>query len=280
LRTRFAPSPTGRLHLGHAFSALTAWDLAREADGTCLLRIEDLDATRARPEHEAAIYDDLGWLGLAWPEPVMRQSERLAAYAAALDRLRELGLAYPCNCTRRDIAAALAAPQEGATAPAIYPGTCRGRTGAPEGAAWRLDLAAAIDRLGGPAATARLSFHETGPEAAGEHALDPAGLARTLGDVVLGRKETGAAYHLAVVVDDAAQGVTHVVRGADLLPVTPLHRLLQALLDLPVPVWHHHRLIRDEHGRRLAKRDDDRAIAAYRAAGLSPSNVREMLAEL
>jgi glutamyl-Q tRNA(Asp) synthetase len=268
LRTRFAPSPTGRLHLGHAFSALTAWGLAREAGGTCLLRIEDLDAARSRPEHEAAIRDDLAWLGLAWPEPVMRQSERLAAYAAALERLRGLGLAYPCTCTRRDIAAALAAPQEGAAAPAAYPGTCRGRTDAPEGAAWRLDLAAAVDRLGGQAAVARRRLPEAG--------LDPAELARSLGDVVLGRKETGAAYHLAVVVDDAAQGITHVVRGADLLPVTPLHRLLQALLDLPVPVWHHHRLIRDEHGRRLAKRDDARAIAAYRAAGLGPSEVGEL----
>jgi glutamyl-Q tRNA(Asp) synthetase len=205
----------------------------------------------------------------------MRQSERLAAYAAALDRLRQLGLAYPCTCTRRDIAAALAAPQEGVAAPGPYPGTCRGRTDAPEGVAWRLDLAAAIDRLGGPAAVARLSFRETG-EAPGEHRLDPAALARSLGDVVLGRKETGAAYHLAVVVDDAAQGITHVVRGADLLPVTPLHRLLQALLDLPVPVWHHHRLIRDEHGRRLAKRDDARSIAAYRAAGLTPADVQEL----
>ena len=156
--TRFAPSPTGLLHLGHAFSALTAWDLAKSLQGRALLRIEDLDTTRARPEFEAAIYEDLAWLGLSWPEPVLRQSDRLPVYAAALDRLRDAGLAYPCTCTRRDIAAALAAPQEGATAPAVYPGTCRGRTDAPEGAAWRLDLAAAIDRLGGPAAVARLSF--------------------------------------------------------------------------------------------------------------------------
>ena len=275
--TRFAPSPTGRLHLGHAFSALTAWRLAEELGGTCLLRIEDLDAGRARPEFEAAIYEDLTWLGLRWPEPVVRQSERAAAYGAALDELRGLGLAYPCTCTRRDIAAALAAPQEGVAAPGVYPGTCRGRTDAPEGAAWRLDLAAAVAHLGGVEAVWRLGFRETGPEAAGEHAVDPGLLARTQGDVVLGRKESGAAYHLAVVVDDAAQGVTHVVRGADLLPATPLHRLLQALLGLPVPVWHHHRLIRDEAGRRLAKRDAARSLAALRDEGVTAAEVRRRL---
>ena len=276
--TRFAPSPTGLLHLGHAFSALTAWDLAKSLQGRALLRIEDLDTTRARPEFEAAIYRDLAWLGLSWPEPVLRQSARLPVYAAALDRLRALGLAYPCTCTRRDIAAALAAPQEGATAPAVYPGTCRGRTDAPEGAAWRLDLAAAIDRLGGPAAVARLSFRETGPETPGAHPLDADALSRTHGDVVLGRKDSGASYHLAVVIDDAAQGITHVVRGADLSASTPLHRLLQALLDLPVPVWHHHRLIRDDVGRRLAKRDDARSLARFRAGGASPQDIRRWLA--
>ncbi len=278
LVTRFAPSPTGRLHLGHAFSALTAWDIARAAEGTFLLRIEDLDRTRARPDHEAAILDDLAWLGLTWPEPVLRQSDRLPAYAAALDRLKALGVAYPCTCTRRDIAAALAAPQEGAPA-GIYPGTCRGRTDAPEDAAWRLDLAAATHRLGGPAAVAGLGFTETGPQAPGAHRLDPDRLAREIGDVVLGRRDTGIAYHLAVVIDDAAQGVTHVVRGADLLAVTPLHRLLQALLDLPVPVWHHHRLIRDAAGRRLAKRDDARALATWRAAGATPADLRRELAK-
>jgi glutamyl-Q tRNA(Asp) synthetase len=270
--TRFAPSPTGLLHLGHAFSALTAWQLAEADGGRFLLRIEDLDATRSRPDYEAAIYRDLAWLGLRWPEPVLRQSERAPVYAAALDRLRAMGLAYPCTCTRRDIAAALAAPQEDAPLPGVYPGTCRGRTDAPAGAAWRLDLAAALDHVGG------LTWRETGPEDPGEHRLDPADLLRTQGDVVLGRKETGAAYHLAVVVDDAAQGITHVVRGADLLAATPLHRLLQALLDLPVPIWHHHRLIRDETGRRLAKRDDARALATLRAEGMEPGAVRALLA--
>jgi glutamyl-Q tRNA(Asp) synthetase len=273
--TRFAPSPTGRLHLGHAYSALTAANLA--AEGTFILRIEDIDQGRARPEFEQAIFDDLAWLGLTWPEPVMRQSERRSAYADALTRLRDLKLIYPCTCTRRDIATALAAPQEGAPAAGVYPGNCRGRNDLPEDAAWRLDIAAAIDLLGGPEAVARLDFTETGPEAPGVHRLNPAALARDVGDVVLGRRDAGAGYHLAVVVDDAAQRITHVVRGADLLAATPLHRLLQGLLGLPIPLWHHHRLIRDGDGRRLAKRDDARSLAALRAAGETPGDIRRRL---
>jgi glutamyl-Q tRNA(Asp) synthetase len=267
-RTRFAPSPTGPLHLGHAFSALTAWDLARASNGEFLLRIEDLDTTRCRPEWEAAIHDDLHWLGLSWPEPVMRQSTRTAAYTAALDRLRAQGLLYPCTCTRRNIAEALGAPQENVAAP-VYPGTCRGRRDAPEDAAWRLDLAAALARTGS------LVFEETGPERSGRHAAAP--LAATLGDVVLARRDIGAAYHLAVVVDDAAQGIDLVVRGEDLFEATGLHRVLQALLGLPAPRWHHHRLIRDETGRRLAKRDDARAIARYRADGATPADIRRLV---
>jgi glutamyl-Q tRNA(Asp) synthetase len=251
--------------------------MAAAAGGTFLLRIEDIDGSRARPAFERGIFDDLAWLGLRWPEPVLRQSERLTAYADALARLRAAGLVYPCTCTRRDIATALAAPQEGAPAAGVYPGTCRGREDLPEDAAWRLDLAAAIDLLGGPEAVARLDFTESGPEAPGVHRLNPATLARDLGDVVLARKDAGAGYHLAVVVDDAAQGITHVVRGADLLAATPLHRLLQALLGLPVPLWHHHRLIRDGDGRRLAKRDDARSLAALRAAGETPGDIRGRL---
>ncbi len=269
MRTRFAPSPTGRLHLGHAFSALTAWEMAQAAQGGFLLRIEDIDTSRCRPAFEAGIYEDLAWLGLAWPEPVMRQSDRAPAHAEALARLRAQGLLYPCTCTRRDIAAALAAPQEGAQA-AVYPGTCRGRRDTPEGAAWRLDLERALDAAG------QLAFVETG-KAAGEYPVDAATLAAELGDVVLARRDIGTSYHLAVVVDDAAQGITHVVRGQDLFAATGLHRLLQALLGLPVPVWHHHRLIRDETGRRLAKRDDARAIARLRDEGLTPAAVRGMV---
>jgi glutamyl-Q tRNA(Asp) synthetase len=268
MRTRFAPSPTGRLHLGHAFSALTAWEMARAAGGTFLLRIEDIDRARCRAEYEAGIREDLRWLGIDWPEPVMRQSERAAAYADALGRLRATGVLYPCTCTRRDIAASLSAPQEGAGA-AVYPGTCRGRRDAPEGAAWRLDVARAA-ACAGP-----LAFCETG-EHGGEHAVTGEALARETGDVVLARRDIGTSYHLAVVVDDAAQEITHVVRGVDLFEATPLHRLLQALLGLPVPVWHHHRLVRDEAGRRLAKRCDARAIARYRAEGASPQEVRRL----
>jgi glutamyl-Q tRNA(Asp) synthetase len=196
----------------------------------------------------------------------MRQSDRHPAYAEALERLRALGVLYPCTCTRSEIAAALGAPQEGA-APAAYPGTCRGRSDAPDGAAWRLNLARAR-ALAGP-----LAFTETGPEAPGLHAVDP----EPLGDVILARRDIGAAYHLAVVVDDAEQGVDLVTRGLDLFASTHLHRVLQALLGLPAPAYHHHRLIRDATGRRLAKRDDARAIARYRGDGLSPEDVRRLV---
>lgn len=266
LRTRFAPSPTGPLHLGHAFSALTAWDLARASGGEFLLRIEDLDRARCRPEWEAGIRDDLRWLGLTWPEPVLRQSARTAAYAEALARLRAQGLLYPCTCTRAQLA--LTAPQEGAEM-SVYPGTCRGRRDMPANAAWRLDLAAALARTG------PIAFDETGPERPGRHQVAP--IAARLGDVVLARRDIGTSYHLAVVVDDAAQGIDLVVRGADLFEATALHRLLQELLGLPAPVWHHHRLIRDETGRRLAKRDDARAIARYRAEGVTSHDMRRLV---
>ncbi|MFO1142142.1 MAG: tRNA glutamyl-Q(34) synthetase GluQRS [Amaricoccus sp.] len=272
MRTRFAPSPTGPLHLGHAFSALSAWDLAGGSDGF-VLRIEDLDSTRCRAAYEAAIYHDLAWLGLEWQRPVLRQSEHRNRYASALSRLAGLGVTYPCRCSRADIRAAVAAPQEGAAAPAVYPGTCRGRPmeSAAPGDATRLDLGRAL-ALVGP-----LCWEESGPFAPGTQAVDPAALAAGLGDVVLARRDVGTAYHLAVVVDDAHQDVTHVVRGSDLRDAAPLHRLLQALLGLPAPVWHHHRLIRDEAGRRLAKRDDARSLATLRAEGATPGMLRELL---
>jgi glutamyl-Q tRNA(Asp) synthetase len=244
------------------------------------LRIEDTDRTRARDEYEAAIYEDLAWLGLTWPEPVLRQSERLDVYAGALERLGRLGVTYPCRCTRADIRTALAAPQEGAVhlSPdgSVYPGTCRGRSMAEcgPGDAIRLDLERALALSGGQA----LAWRETGPAHAGTHTLDLEAMRRGIGDVVLGRKDiSAAAYHLSVVVDDAAQGVTHVIRGEDLLESTPIHRLLQALLELPVPVWHHHRLIRDELGKRLAKRNDACAIRTYRDAGRTLEDVRRMM---
>lgn len=272
--TRFAPSPTGLLHLGHAFSALTAWDRAQAAGGQFLLRIEDIDTPRCRPEFEQAIYDDLHWLGLDWPEPVMRQSDRLAAYGAALEALTARGVTYPCSCTRADIRAALSAPQEGHGPDGpIYPGTCRGRSMESR----QTDDAIRLDMTKAMALTGPLSFTETGPDFGGVHTLSAPEMIETVGDVVLARRDIGTSYHLAVVVDDAAQGITEVVRGEDLYPATPIHVLLQRLLALPTPLYHHHRLIRDEAGKRLAKRDDARAIRAYRDQGHTAAAIRAMV---
>jgi glutamyl-Q tRNA(Asp) synthetase len=273
--TRFAPSPTGPLHLGHAFSALTAWDRARAADGVFLLRIEDIDRARCRALWEEALCDDLRWLGLDWPTPVIRQSGRIAAYTDALTQLDRAGLIYPCHCSRADIRTAMSAPQESAVGPdgPVYPGTCRGRTMADAGPgdAIRLDMARAMQDLEG------IFFHETGPLSAGVHLLDPDFLLSRIGDAVLSRRDMGTSYHLSVVVDDAAQKVTEVVRGHDLFEATFLHVLLQRLLRLPTPAYHHHRLIRDEQGKRLAKRDDARAIALYRGEGATPADIRRLV---
>lgn len=270
LITRFAPSPTGPLHLGHAFSALTAWALAGD-DGVALLRLEDIDTARCRPHWETAIFQDLQWLGLSWPEPVMRQSQRRAAYDAALAQLAALGVTYACTCTRADIRTALSAPQEGAPGPdgPVYPGTCR-YAGHPQGGATiRLDMRRALALVGPP------EFTETGPLHPGTHR--PQGLIEGTGDIVLARRDIGTSYHLAVVVDDAAQGVTLVTRGADLFEATAVQVLLQRLLDLPTPAYHHHRLIRDDAGTRLAKRDDARALATYRAEGATPDDIRRLV---
>ena len=276
--TRFAPSPTGPLHIGHAYSALTAWNRARAFGGVFLLRIEDIDRARCRPEWEAQIAEDLHWLGLGWPAPVMRQSERMSLYAQALEKLGQLGVTYPCRCTRSDIRAALSAPQEGA-APEIgpdgpiYPGTCRGRplAGAGPTDAIRLDMARAME-LAGP-----ISVRETGPLLAGLHRFDKERMQREVGDIVLARRDIGTSYHLAVTVDDAAQGVTEVVRGVDLFPASPIHALLHRLLGTPVPDFHHHDLIRDAAGKRLAKRDDARAVSKYRAEGATPADIRRLV---
>lgn len=278
LTTRFAPSPTGRLHLGHAFSAIQAHDYARDRDGRFLLRIEDIDGTRSRPGHVAAILDDLAWLGLTWDGAVTFQSQRLDRYQAALDQLRAMGLIYPCFCTRADIAAAGAAPH-GADGP-IYPGTCRALDAEARAAridqphAWRIDSAKAAERAG------PLTWRD---DMAGAQTADPA----AFGDVVLARKDAPSSYHLAVTVDDAAQGVTHVVRGVDLFAATHVHRLLQALLGLPTPIYRHHPLLRDAAGNRLAKRHgaptledlrrggaDGAALAADLRAGRLPSGFR------
>jgi glutamyl-Q tRNA(Asp) synthetase len=280
-RTRFAPSPTGPLHLGHAYSALLAHDMARAARGVFLLRLDDIDRARARAHWARQIEEDLAWLGITWDGPVLRQSERMPRYRAALEALWARGLLYPCTCTRRDIEAAAAAPQEGTPLLGpdgmVYPGTCRPAAPPggplPEGPALRLHMARAIDAA--DIAARPLAYTETG--LADMAALDPESLLRGVGDVALARRDMGASYHLSVVLDDADQAITHVIRGADLAPATAIHVLLQRLLDLPTPVYHHHRLIRDEAGRRLAKRDDARAIATYRSEGRSPQDIRAMV---
>lgn len=274
-RTRFAPSPTGLLHLGHAYSAILAHDLA--SPGQFLLRIEDIDRDRCRTEYEEAIQEDLAWLGLDWQRPILRQSGRMAAYRAALARLAPL--TYPCRCRRGDIRAALSAPQEGAL-PAgpdglIYPGTCRGRPLSDAGAddVIRLDVAAAFDALG----IDQLAFRDAAILPGHDHVLTRDQFLAGIGDVILSRRGMGTSYHLAVVVDDAAQGVTLVSRGKDLFDSTPIHVLLQKLLNLPIPLYHHHRLIRDTAGMRLAKRDNARAIRNYRETGAGPQDIRAMV---
>ena len=272
--TRFAPSPTGYLHLGHAYSALIGWRAARQAGGRFLLRLEDIDRTRCRPEFAAAIPEDLAWLGLDWDGPVRVQSEHFADYRAALDRLTAAGLLYPCFCTRAaiqaEVARAAAAPH-GPDGP-LYPGTCRAlgaaerarRVASGESFALRLDMGAAVARAGA------LSWEDA---LRGRIEAEPA----RFGDVVLARKDTPASYHLAVTVDDALQGVTLVTRGEDLLAATHIHRLLQALLDLPVPRWHHHKLLADARGRRYAKRDRAATLRALREAGHDARSIIEKL---
>ncbi|SMX34980.1 tRNA glutamyl-Q(34) synthetase GluQRS [Actibacterium lipolyticum] len=280
-RTRFAPSPTGPLHLGHAYSALLAYDRARLHGGEFLLRIEDTDTQRCKPEWETLIYEDLHWLGLEWETPVRRQSEHLEDYDRVLDQLAARGLIYPCSCTRGDIRAALSAPQEGAPLVGpdgiVYPGTCRGRDldSRKPGDALRLNMRKAVEAIGN---TSNCGFIENGPDHTGTHQLDAETLISGTGDVVLGRKEIETvSYLLAAVWDDAAQGITEVVRGVDLYEATFVQVLLQALLDLPTPTYFHHLLIRDEDGKRLAKRHDSKAIRLFRQDGASPEDIRRMV---
>ncbi|MGY3436561.1 MULTISPECIES: tRNA glutamyl-Q(34) synthetase GluQRS [unclassified Marinovum] len=276
-RTRFAPSPTGPLHLGHAYSALLAHDMARAQGGVLHLRIDDIDQSRARPEWEAQIYDDLRWLGIDWPAPVWHQSARTARYRHALKALWARGLLYPCSCSRRDIQAAANAPQEGAPLLGpdgiIYPGTCRThpRTGPlPEDQVLRLDMKMAMQQID------RAIFIEEG-ENPGHRPVTAETMIETVGDVVLSRRDMAASYHLSIVIDDADQAITHVIRGADLFDATYIHTVLQKLIGHPTPIYHHHKLIRDEHGKRLAKRDDARAIALYRTEGHSAHDIRTMV---
>ncbi len=277
-RTRFAPSPTGPLHLGHAYSAIVAHDMARAAGGAFLVRMEDTDLQRSKPEWDAAILDDLTWLGLTWDEPVQRQSEQLQAYNKYLDAFENMGLLYPCSCSRADIRAALAAPQEG-VAHDVYPGTCKSRdmNDRRAGDALRIHLDRALAHLSGQSVV----FEETGAHFKGAHRIDPERALRDIGDVVLSRKgEEIIAYFLASALDDVNQGITHVVRGEDLFEFTQIQVLLLSLLNRTPPIYHHHRLIRDDAGKRLAKRDDARAISKYRADGATPQDIRRMVGAL
>lgn len=272
--TRFAPSPTGKLHLGHAFSALLAHDFARRRDGAFLLRIEDIDPGRSRPEHVDAIIEDLAWLGIDWDGEILFQSERLDLYREALDRLKTVGLVYPCFCTRSAIAAEIAASAAAPHGPdgPLYPGTCRRlpeaereRRRAAEPHAWRLDVAGAT-ALAGP-----LYWRDGETEVQAEP--------ERFGDLVLARKDAPVSYHLAVTVDDAAQGVTDVIRGRDLYSATDVHRLLQALLGLPTPLYRHHPLLLGADGRRLAKRNGAPTLGELRVSGADPKTLAAALLE-
>ena len=277
-RTRFAPSPTGPLHLGHAYSALYGHRLAEAKNGLWLLRIDDLDHSRSKPEWTQQIFDDLRWLGLAWPEPVRFQSQETASYQTALDALARAGVIYPCCCNRADIAQAAAAPQEGVPEfgpdGRIYPGTCRHRSlsQAGVGDALRLNMRKAIKALQKP-----VTYEEFGAQLSERITLKPEALIAQVGDVVLRRKDQGAAYHLAVVIDDDAQNITDVVRGADLSAATQIHVVLQQLLNIQTPRYHHHALIRDKTGKRLAKRSDSEALSTLRNAGHSAQDITERL---
>ncbi len=290
-RTRFAPSPTGPLHLGHAYSAMLGFDMAMAEGGEWLLRIEDIDRQRSKPEWEDQIYEDLAWLGLWWAEPPMRQSERLDVHDRALRGLWGTQDVYVCTCSRADIAAAASAPQEGGPVMGpdglVYPGTCRpertdiadGQYPRPEGAV-RLNMRQVAWGPDRPGERHLLSFQEGGEGPSGEHGrieFTRDEMIHKVGDVVLARRGMGTSYHLSVVLDDAAQGITHVVRGEDLFEATKIHVVLQRLLGLPTPTYHHHRLIRDETGRRLAKREDAKAIRRFREEGATPEDIRRMV---
>jgi glutamyl-Q tRNA(Asp) synthetase len=277
---RFAPSPNGYLHFGHAYSALLNAERARAAGGRLLLRIEDIDASRCRPEYEAAIYEDLAWLGIEWEKPVRRQSEHLDAYRAALAKLEKLGLIYPSFESRAEIAR-LAEQEDWPRDPdgaLLYPGTAKTlapderkrRIDAGDAYALRLDMNAAIARVGA------LTWNETGAGPSGETGTVKADLA-VWGDVIVARKDTPTSYHLSVVVDDALQGITDVVRGADLFHATSVHRLLQALLNLPQPAYHHHRLILDVDGKKLSKSSQSTGLRELRAQGATAAVIRRMV---
>jgi glutamyl-Q tRNA(Asp) synthetase len=277
---RFAPSPNGYLHIGHAYSALRNFEMARAHDGRFLLRIEDIDTDRCRPDYEQAIYEDLSWLGITWEKPVLRQSEHFSDYARAVERLQDQGLLYPCFCTRLDISRVVSGvrdwPRDPDGAP-IYPGTCRHlsreernrRLASGQHAALRIDMSQALFEAG-----MLLGWCEYGE---GEEPRDVRAEPMLWGDTVLARKDIPTSYHVSVVIDDARQGITDVVRGKDLFNATSLHRLLQALLDLPAPRYHHHDLLRDAAGQKLSKSTRAKSIRTLRAEGVKPEDVRRRL---
>lgn len=276
--TRFAPSPSGLLHLGHAYSALRAWDFARQARGRFLLRIEDIDFNRCRPEFEARLKEDLAWLGIRWEEPVRRQSDHPGDFLVSTGRLEAMGVIYPCFCTRKEILAEIAragSAPHGFEGP-VYPGLCRGlspdekavKMASRQGFALRIDLEKALALTGRELEWTDLEHGRVVTTEADW---------RSIGDVVLARKDIQTSYHVAVVTDDAGQGVTHVIRGLDLFPSTHLHILLQTLLGLPHPVYLHHQLVRDESGKRLAKRDEAETLASLREKGVTPGEIRTRL---
>ncbi len=278
---RFAPSPNGALHLGHALSALVSHDMARAMGARFLLRIEDIDLARCRPKFEARMLDDLAWLGLTWEQPVRRQSEHFETYRQALEKLDAMRLLYPCFATRKEIAAHAAPGRNDPDGAPLYPGLHKGMPGnevqrrkdAGEPFALRLDMSKAIARVQEQSNTP-LSFTEFDPES-GKAQTIPADPARW-GDAVIARKEAPTSYHLSVVVDDALQGVTHVTRGRDLYGASDIHRLLQKLLELPEPLYHHHRLLTDARGRKLSKSHKDRSLASLRAGGAGVADIRAM----
>ncbi|MGD9805031.1 MAG: tRNA glutamyl-Q(34) synthetase GluQRS [Hyphomicrobiaceae bacterium] len=279
---RFAPSPTGRLHLGHALSALINRDMARGVAGRMLIRIEDTDVTRCRPEYAQTILEDLEWLGIVSEGPVLRQSEHLDGYRAAASRLAGMGLLYPCFATRQEILAAAVPGVVDPDGAPLYPGLHRGltpqeiadRKAAGQPFALRLDMARAADRARAIAGETAFAYIEIdGQFSPVRCECNPA----RWGDVVIQRKETSASYHLAVVVDDARQSISHVVRGADLRAATDIHRLLQVLLGFPEPLYHHHRLLTDRDGRKLSKRDGDTSLTVLRDKGLTPSDIRDLV---
>ena len=281
IRTRFAPSPTGPLHLGHAYSAILAHDFAKARNGQFLVRIEDIDRNRARPKWENRIFDDLKWLGLTWANSIIRQSERSFLYEKVINKLWAMGLLYPCKCSRKDISDSALAPQGFSDANygpdgLVYPGTCRQQkifAERPLNSALRLNMAKAVTKC--------VDIKECNVEITGlkkdNGIISTSQFIDSIGDIVLSRRNKEVAYHLAVVVDDAAQGVSHVIRGSDLKPATNIHVLLQNLLGYSSPAYIHHKLIRDADGKRLAKRDDAKSISSFRSQGATPADIRSLV---